>query len=67
MPKREDKPMPDQPITQADLDDQVEALDLFQLRLALHWLATTGPDSEDGRALRRAPAAVRRIEKAGRP
>jgi hypothetical protein len=55
--------MPEQPITQADLDDQVGALNLIQLRLALHWLATTGPDSEDGRALRRALAAVRRIER----
>ena len=54
--------MPCQPITQADLDDQVGALDLFQLRLALHWLASEGPDSEDGRALQRALAAVRRIE-----
>jgi hypothetical protein len=50
------------PETAQDLDDQVSALNLSQMRLALHWLAITGPDSEDGRALRRALAAVRRIE-----
>jgi hypothetical protein len=54
--------MPGQPATQADLDDQVSALDQFQMRLALHWLNSDRPDSEDGRAPRRALAAVRRIE-----
>jgi hypothetical protein len=32
-------------------------------RVTLCWLSTLGPDSEDGRALLRALAAVRRIDK----
>jgi hypothetical protein len=49
MPKREDKTMPDQSTTQADPDDQVGALDLFRLRLAMHWLATEGPTAMTAR------------------
>ena len=49
--------------TEINLGNAVDQLNDNQCRLALCWLNTLGPDSNDGQALLRALAAVRRIEK----
>jgi hypothetical protein len=48
-------------VTKSDLESQIGALGLYGAKLALFWLASEGPDSEDGQALQRALAAVDRI------